>query len=775
MRAKWVDSPFQLGFWKTTQAIALLLITGGWSNAVGRSPAFELSCWDGPCREPVIVEFIDVRAGEQIGRAVIQPGSEAEVPLVLLETLNDDRVSSHDIEVTVAGDEFVSTRPRLDEILDSRVALKIWKAAVVNFDIRSVDRRRHTVPPSGEAKVLFWPADGSGAIDPIYESNCQMQQAGLTCRAPQGSWDIRLDLPGFVSIEKWAESITSAEVRELGVVRLERGADVNGVLLVEGADPPDFPEEAIIEIVPTDIIRYENPSEKLRHLRVLRRTAIPDLDGSFRFEDLPVGSFIVRAVVAGVGESELRKVSVDGPTKLNLTRPLVVSKRIEPVLRTGFGVDPNGQPLLADLQSVSDKFHANGTVLRFSLDQSGLTSMPPVVPGQYVLVIQGVDDVVYFRDIVAIDRDTESIDIEMQHVPVIGTVVMDDDPLIGAHLEFSGHGGEQIPATTDENGRFTVVLPAEGRWFVSIVADRPPLPYGFAEVDVLAGSPVAIEIERTGIRVFVKDATLAPVSSARVVVICAHPYNLSTRTDEDGMVELVGLPQREYLVQAYSEELQSLLRIIKLERVGIVESDLQLQHSSLVVRGRLIDRDGRPVAHAEGAVFARDPGGDPVTLSPPDFSTDSEGQFIVHLPSNAAFYHVVVAVEGFEIFLSDEMLVTGGMTDAPVLALSESSGGIVEVELPRFDPHLPYTVLMINRTAVPTGWVRGWSRTVDGPPGEEGTILFLAHDMPSGDYALCRGDMLNFLRAISGSSDAEMECVEGYLAEGGRLRLEGLE
>lgn len=774
MRVTGTDSARRLVLGVAANLCALLLFSLVLAHGSGATFEFGVSCGDDPCTASVEIVFIHAGTGERLGRTLVQPGVAGRVPGTVTDACSDNGLSLTDILVTVAGEDFVSSQPRLDEIIDSREVVRLWRASWLEAQILTADRDNPDLL-SHEATLLFWPADGSGGILPVFQTNCPVENGSLGCKIPEGKWDIRLQMRGFAPVQWWAETFSNAAVRDLGPLEVQPGATVKGRLVVIDAEIPDLTEDATIEIAPTEIVRHFLPREKLRRLRVLRTTVKPQRDGSFGFQDLAVGSFLIRALVAGVGESELRKISVKEPVALNLSSPLVVSPRIEAVLRTGFALDQYGLPLEADLELLGAEIEADAATLSFALDPSGLTPIPPLIAGDYLLFIHSTDGVDYFRDVLKIDHNTTVIDVDIQQVPVFGTVVMDDEPLIGAHLEFSGREGERVPTSTDEDGGFSLILPSEGQWLVSISAERPRVPRAFAEVDVVTGSPVVIEVEKTGLRVTVKDATLVPVPSAMVTVISAGPYNLSMYTDEEGVIEVIGLPSSEYLVQAFHEMSQSLLKIIEVEETQVVDLVLPLETTASVVRGKMIDHDGRAVGHAAGAIYPRDAGGDPVTLRPPEITCDEEGRFTALLPSNAVFFSVAVAVDGYDIFVSNDGVVTGDAGETTTLVLSESSGGILEVVLPKADSGSAYTFLVINGTPVPTGWIRNGPSVLDSRIGEDGRVVFIATDMPAGAYKLCRADFLGYLRAISGSEGTNMECVEGFLAYGSRLRLEGFE
>jgi hypothetical protein len=746
-----------------------------WADASGGTAVLRVSCGEDPCREPADILFLHAASGQEVGRVMVQPGVAGEIPRTVEAAIALNGWSRADISIVVAGDDFVSTEARLDEFIDSGAELRLWRASALEARVRSTGRRGDGSINGGAATVFFWPADGSGGLLPTFRTTCPLEDARLKCKVPEGTWDLRLQLRGYAPITRWAQTFMRARVRDLGALELQPGAAVKGLLVVTGVEIPDLTTEAAIEIVPTEVVRQSLPHEKMRRLRALRSTVKPLKDGAFGFDDLATGTFIIKAMVANVGESEARKFTVDGPVASNLSSPLVVSPPIRAYLRTGMVLDEGGLPLIADLEVLRAEHEADRVTLSFPLESSGMTPLPPLIAGDYLLMIHSAGGANYFRDVVTIDHDTQVIEVGIRQVPVLGRVVLGDEPVTSAHLEFSGQEGEEVPATSDDDGQFSLVLPSEGRWLVAITAERPRISRAFTEVDVLAGAPVLINLEKTGVRVTVKGATLSPVPSARVMVISAYPYSVATETDDEGVAEVIGLPPGEYLVQAFDETSQSLLEVIEVEGTEFVEVELPLQTTASEIRGRLIDREGRPVGYASGIVLSRDASGDPVTLSTPVFTTDAEGQFAARVPLNAAFYRVGVAVDGHDLFLSDDCVVTGDAGDITTFRIGRSSGGIIELQLPKTDSKSSYPFLVINGIAAPLGWIRQGPNVVDSTIDEDGNVVVTVTDMPAGTYKLCRADVLHYLRAISGSEISDPECAEGYLAFGSRLRLEGVE
>lgn len=764
--------------WPLTLFSVLFVLDPGRSEAEEPSFEFSVQCGWAPCTEAVELTIYHRLSSEKLCDITIQPGRIGQIPIAVGMAVKNGEYTFDDAVLTAKSDSFVSNHVSLIDLyrlgFEERV-FRLWPASEVIARFQPKGENHNPSAVSALATLLLWPADATGGFQPTFRTECPVVGGDWNCRVPIGNWDLRLDLSGFVSVHKWSENFSAPTVRDLGEISIDTGSDVAGVLEVRASRIPDLSRSSEVEAFPSEVVGYSDSKEKKRRLRALTHTTIPHQNGTFVFQDLAVGSYLVKAEVWGIGESDYRKFSITLPTAYDLSQPLIVFQRVDVVLRTGLALDQYGDPLRADLFSLEVNTSETSPPRKLSLDPSGLTPIPSLVVGSYLLSIHSDDGTTYFQGPVTIENDSRFLDIPLQEISVYGRAVINEEPMIGARLDFSGLNGQAISTNTDENGDFSLVLPVEGAWFVTAKFENPRTLKGFQEVNVVQGSPLLIEFGLAGISGTVRDPTRLPQPNVNVVVIGAGPYKTNLATDEEGVFEVLGLAPGDYLIQASSNGLESSLRIVEVGEVDFVEIELILNSSRSFVRGKLVDRDGRPVAHASGSAFSRDMHGNPVSIVGFPFNSDGNGEFIISLPTEADFFHIAVAAEGYDLYVSGEHPTAVGMEGEITFALDSPSGGTLDVELPQGTRWSRSRLIQIDEKTLPFSFVDKRPSTLHRSMTDDGRIIVVVSDMPAGAYRLCQADHVDYLRVLSGSHIVGLDCVEGFLAPGGKLRLEGMD
>lgn len=225
--------------------------------------------------------------------------------------------------------------------------------------------------------------------------------------------------------------------------------------------------------------------------------------------------------------------------------------------------------------------------------------------------------------------------------------------------------GEPFPrvALAAEDGTFSF---AAALGTTTLTAYPSGMPAARKTVQVLAGQTLEVELALEGelvtLHVRTVDARGFPMAGVSVSVRSLRaqsPMQLTSRSADDGTLELGGLPPPPWQVVADHED----YALVRLDDVRSAEDELVIELvPGAAVRGRVLsDWDGAPVPNAVVTIASR-------SLATPTDHTDSEGTFeISRVPSGN--YRVSVAATGF---LAAERSVR----------LERRSVGLLDVEVP---------------------------------------------------------------------------------------------
>jgi hypothetical protein len=650
--------------------LTLLLNTVG--VAAQHSSSIGLECEELVCNREIVVGFFQAGTCDEILRISIMPGEEGVVPARLINAVEEGSVSPDDLFLEVVDDNIVSTTIQLSELLSGNRGLRLWPASGLTATVApsGIENQQHSV--GDEATILLWPAEDPNVPEPLFQTGCPVTENELICRLPAGAWDLRIEMQSFSPVYKWAQHLREGQVLDLHRVELMGGATLNGYLKVNAPEVPDLSREATIEITPVTALNAMH-DVKMRQIRAMKRVIHPRQDGEFVLTGVATESHLIQAFVAGVGSSAIRKIQVHEPVILNLESPIIVESLVHCVVQTGLAFDQYNKPLTLGLKGrLGDVDDLVELVL--PIDPSGTTELPPIAPGTYFLtIVTSSGDELVFNKEVQVNHHNNFLMVNLEQIPVTGMVRLDNEPLGEAHIVFNGPRGEMVKTTADMEGQFVAVLTAGGLWHVDVTADMSSF-HKNLNVDVVPGEPLNIELETTGIRGTVRDEALRPVSSASVKLVSIKDSAV-LKTDENGQFEYSGLEPGEYFAQVSHPNRfdRSNLEVIKISSGEVVEHDFQLRFASIEVRGRLTSSDEKPVAFAEGTVFARNGYGDSIYLEPPQFSTNGDGRFLLRFPPEAANYRIVMSAEGYDVFMSSFQSI---LISEPFV-VSRPSGGVL--------------------------------------------------------------------------------------------------
>ena len=557
--------------------------------------------------------------------------------------------------------------------------------------------------------------------------DCRPAGDRWACPVPVGVFDLALRAKQHAPRFLWERSIHRHPAVDLGRVALERGASLTGE--VRRADGEPVPKSARV--------RLERPGRK----KVVTAEVSPW--GFFLLSGLEPGDYRLRVEAEGFADA-IEPVRLQPNTEAGLLRPLVLRRPVDVTFRLEPPHDLVGEPWRLDLL---DQAPLPSRVAGGRTDDGGLWRAAGLAPGDYRLLVSSADGSRVATHELAVDESTDIVSIEIASVWVEGRVTLGDEPL-SATLSFGGRDGiVSVSMVTDDDGRYTGLLPRDGAWAVDVESSDPKIfrRLGGVEVDPLGGSVARVDIELpdTLIEVEVVDSLGEPVPGASVFAMRWEPPFESPsgeRVDEDGRLLLRGFAPGTFRLEALDHSTGTSRRSDAVE--VILDEDAPDASARLMLRetveltGRLVTARGSAVP---GATIHAHATGGAVGLHVPTAESGADGRFRLDLPEGTVQAELTIYAPGFVLERVD-VTARPGQEETIVLAPA-SAGGTLRLHVPpaagRWRPPLRDApeLRRPNRRAsagFASGlYVQGRSVTAD---------ILEVPAMPAGDYSLCLPD-----------------------------------
>jgi len=448
----------------------------------------------------------------------------------------------------------------------------------------------------------------------------------FTFDGPQGRLDLRLGAEGCSPVYRF--DVVVREVLDLGRFHCTPGGSVAGRVR-DASSGLVLPRCTVILRPLAPVPARVSETEREREQFPTART-VTDTNGFFQFRGLAPGRYLLTAE-SGRHATGNREIDVQAGTEVYVDdlwvspfRPLAVS--VTPP-RT-----PDGgrwivalRPRIARLQRDLARW------MEMPVDEAGTARFPRVAAGEHELEVRTGDGEVVHAATETVPEETESLDVVLDLVTVEGRVRRGSVPLAGAKVTLSSGGSDERTFVTDEAGRFegwmrrpedaVYVDVATSGWGVHAMAVQP---------EVVAADRLRLEVTlgASALRVHVSDQQGAPVAGARVSVEADRPTVMGT-TREDGIVEVEGLEEGRYHVQASSREHGTSDRLeVELGRETTRDVWLVLAPNRDLAL-HLMSFEGSPV-----------PGADVAIITPVDFDrrpTDPSGRAVLRVSRRSTF------------------------------------------------------------------------------------------------------------------------------------------
>lgn len=625
--------------------------------------------------------------------------------------------------------------------------LEAWPASVqVRFqlaesplDVRR-DRAFETDCPVETERLL----DGEGK-----------QRRALVCELPEGILDVRLEARGFIPSYLWELRMKPGHSLEPSTYELEEGASLIGTAIRENRAPAGRAKVVLEPTVSDNLAR----GTLARRGTVLEYRTATDERGFFQIRGIPQGTFSLQARLAEYGLGIAPVVQISAPVEHELGEPLTIPEFPAAVVTVSPATDSADEPwslLLFDPDGV------NRTARTDPLGEGRFELLPS---GRYVLMVQDSDGQRWIAQPVNLSPREPRVDIRIEQVPVVGTLILDDEPL-AADLYFGGrHGSESVEISSGADGEFFGLLPREGTWDVEIRADDPKVrtvePNLLVEVDPgLGAAELAIELPGTTIEGRVIDEDGHPSPGAQVMLQSGvrEAGITQVETGEDGSFSLSGQRPGTYHLKALGQGRTSSAG----ETVEVVE-DRSTPPVELIltrpreIEGRVVSPNGRGVPGA--IVWPIRETGSPFPLDRlvHQIRSGADGGFRLKLGSDSPYSALAILAPGFLLELASLPRETEHRPMEIVLEPPTHGGRLVFADVPGSRP-IPHGMVTIDgRWILPLFLLTDRARQSRLRSSNKPLTV---PDLPPGRYRVC-----------TRTEASEPTCAAGLLSAGATLEL----
>jgi len=454
---------------------------------------------------------------------------------------------------------------------------------------------------------------------------------------PQGTWDVRLRVPGYVSHYAWDVAITETG-RNLGSVTLRPGASLVGYVSLGRSDTPVSMADVTVLMTPRSAERVTKPA-----------TTKPNGRGFFHFEDIAPGEYTLAAthprlistpevvrIIEG-REAELRnRITLDPRRRLDVT----VLPQIDAHLR----------PWVIELAAVADDGHRMILLGTSSADERGQWSATNVRAGDYVVILKDRDGDAWLRKSVTIASSDGIASLDVPIVPIAGTVKY-GKKAVPAKVTFSRDDVPGVTIVADAEGALHGFIPltAPSGWTVRVDSDALFVTRTFEKMSIGQRdgvADIALQIAGTHVAGVVQKENGEPVTKGIVTITTEASEQSFTQATVEKTGEFIvnGLPEGRYKARAETFDAEESDTVaFEVKESGDDTEPLKLQVKPVTeIRGMLYSTFG-PVAGVKVWTFATDA----ERLFSYPRTTDAGGRFVFRLPPGSRECDFFIQAPGF--------------------------------------------------------------------------------------------------------------------------------
>jgi len=608
------------------------------------------------------------------------------------------------------------------------------------------------------------PAPGKGGQELPERATvrCPVAAGRLFCVLPAGSLDLKLKAQGFVPVYRWGVAVAAGKVRDLGALALKRGATLVGRVETDGSAA--LSPSCKVRLTPQragGLPEHASPADVAadRRLGQLDREAHVNERGFFAFEDVAPGLYQVAATQEGFVEARAFPVEVREGLETEVRNPLMLARPVPFEVFIEPPVDPYGERWRLELVSSVPPMEARPTQRHEGrAGPDGHWTQAGLAPGKYTLWVVGKDKNRWASEPVEIWPGLPALHLDLPVLEVRGRVTLGSEPLATTFWFGGQTGSESLRFESDAKGRFSGLLPREGKWQLDVALSGGGvrrINLAPVEVKKLPGASFAtvdIHVPDTLIEGEVVDERGRSLPGAHVQAMRMGQRPDDFETDAEGKFSIRGIEPGTFGIQA---ELYP--RTTGWVSASVEEGDpgprLHLvAREQAEIKGRVTSAQG-PVA---GARIAAWPGvGSAMVADIVDAVTDPAGEFSVRLPAGSGAVTVLVFAPGYAL----RMLAAAANPHAPLAISVEPAGGMLVVPADG--------ALVHGGTFAPVGMLALWLR-MNGVP-EDGKVLRVPNVEP-GAYVVCPPGP-DYAALMKGGAPSAERCASGFLQPYGELSL----
>lgn len=611
-------------------------------------------------------------------------------------------------------------------------------------------------PDVGRAQIrLDSPAPGGGEERRVVTFECPLDRGELHCVVPAGVADARLAIAGFAPTYAWDLRIPVGGTRDLEMLALTEGASLAGWVGAT-SNHGTQPIGPVVFLEPA--LHGPADAAEQRRLTALGDRTEADARGFFQLTGLAAGEYRLTASLPE-HSSSTTTVVLRAAEETVLEEPLQLTPRSALEVFVRPVVDADGRHWYLRLLATAGRSRVLQEIAAGPATSAGFWSARDLDGGTHTLRVEDADGSPWHELPVDLPADRQ-LEVELDAVAVEGDLRLGDEPLAAEIFFGTARRAPRVRLTSDEEGRFQGVLPAEGEWPLEIaLPGRAPQAIdpvevfrdadGIARVSlrvpdtVLAGQVVTESGEPApgAIVLVVRQDARAPKSErdGRAERRLRREANLTA--DREGRFELRGLGGGELEITAYDD-----LRTAPWQEVDLDERDpeepLRLTlRPRQVLSGIVLSPDG-PVPGAAVVGFPVGRGLDPFA----DAVTAADGSFRLEVTAGERTVDLLVSPPGYDVTVRR---ISPG--PAPLVVEVTRSGSTLLL-----DGFRPPAMLSVGGAEVPLSSIL--------------SALFPLGRVDVADRRLAiRGAQPGSYAACSGADD--LDCASGFLSAGGELVL----
>ncbi len=434
--------------------------------------------------------------------------------------------------------------------------------------------------------LRLWSVDGGKEIT----VDCSIDSLSWSCSAPPGKFDAEVHAIGYVPLYLWDFVLEPSRTRDLGSIRLVRGAAISGKVVEHGFAL----KGARVELLPAGTLIGDNA----RRNRLRGRQTKTEGKGIFTFLDVGSGTYTIAAQKDGYSAVSRGGIRVEEPLDLHV-EPITLTPLAKLHLFISPPMDYYGQPWSVRLDRAITGSMYQETVRKGTASLAGYWDDDRLDASDYRLeIVTSRGEQITSRE-VNVHQDT-SLNLVIESIRIQGRITQGGEP-VSAGVALIWKDGSRVAFRSNKAGEFSGTVPHEGTWRATVrlgsqsselhlpavtVKRRPEEETATVRIELPAGviKGKVVDDEGRGVR-------------ASVLVFRDGALELSAMSSDDGEFRIVGIETGQHQINAMAKSGSSGLMPVEVGEQEGVAITLMIQ-STVMIRGTVSDSAGNPIPGA---------------------------------------------------------------------------------------------------------------------------------------------------------------------------------